>query len=786
MTENQPQLHQLLAKLEQLLQKQDSFAREIEALRQDIEALKKPTTTKISEVQPAAPPIPTPKIPIPVLRPIPEPTPASSAPTKATYDNKLESFIGENLISKIGIIVLVLGVAIGVKYVIDHNLISPALRIALGYLLGFGLLGFAFRFRAQYVEYSAVLMSGATTIFYFITYAAYSFYHLYPVALTFVLMFAFTVFTVLASLYYNNVFIALLGLVGAYALPYLLGDDPERIGILFAYNALVNIGILVLAISRNWKLLNVAAFFWTWLIFITWFLEYFDPNQHFGLALGFLTLFFSIFYATFLAYKLSKAAEMSGGDEILLVANSLLFFGFSIYAAIWRFDGDAFSGLIAFVNALIHAMVALALYQQRPNLHKISQFLGCLSLAFFTIAIPLQFDGNWVTILWSLEAISLFALGRVYKITFLEISAFIVMGLSSLCLANGWLFLYDGYVPELPETRIPLLLNFNFFTGLLFCAVFAGINYLHHRFVAQSPGIKDQQQNTFLASMLGATLVVALYFTFFCEISTYWSQQYTHTLMLQRESPQPSSSIPSRADLELFRGVWLINYSLFFIAVLSFVNWFKIKSKGLTSLCLGLNIAMLLVFLTLGLVLLNHLQDSYLHPQNAYYHSAFNVGIRYVSLLFVALLLSSGIVYLSETSLSEELRSAYEIFVHGSILWICSNEILLLNTTLANKLGLSLLWGCYALALIILGIWKRKPHLRISGMFLFGATLLKLFFYDIEHLATIPKTVIFVALGMLLLLVSYLYNRYKVWLNPEQEPTSLSPDHQKSSHSNNE
>lgn len=768
MTENQPQLNQLLAKLEQLLQKQNSFAREIEALRQDIEALKKPTTAKISEVQTAAAPTPTPKIPIPVLRPIPEPTPTSTAPTKATYDNKLESFIGENLISKVGIIVLVLGVAIGVKYVIDHNLISPALRIALGYLLGIGLLGFALRFRAQYVEYSAVLLSGATTIFYFITYAAYSFYHLYPVALTFVLMFAFTVFTVLASLYYNNVFIALLGLVGAYALPYLLGDNPERIGILFAYNALVNIGILALAVSRNWKLLNVAAFFWTWLIFITWFLEYFDPNQHFGLAMGFLTLFFSIFYATFLAYKLSKTEEMSGGDEILLIANSLLFFGLGIYAAIWRFDGDAFSGLIAFVNALIHAVVALALYQQRPNLHKISQFLACLSLAFFTIAIPLQFDGNWVTILWSLEAISLFALGRVYKITFLEISAFIVMGLSSLCLANGWIYSYEGSVPEFPETHIPLLLNFNFFTNLFCCGVFAGASYLHHHFLAQSPWVKDQDQNKLLSSLLGSALLIALYFTFFCEISTYWTQVYDYAFMQSKILSLDQSRVYNLEDLGLFRGVWLINYSLFFIAVLSFVNWFKIKNKGLTSLCLGLNIAVLLLFLTLGLILLNDLHYSYLYPQNAYFHSAFNVGIRYVSLLFVAFLLGSGIIYLRDIALTEEIRITYEIIVHGSILWISSNEILLLNTTLANKLGLSLLWGCYALALIILGIWKRKPHLRISGMFLFGATLLKLFFYDIEHLATIPKTIIFVALGMLLLLVSYLYNRYKEWLNPEQ------------------
>lgn len=785
MTENQPQLLQLLAKLEQLLQKQENFAREIEALRQEIEVLKKQSNPKTASAQVYTPPISPPVIKEPIEA-IVEQALVSSAQPSTPYNNKLESFIGENLISKIGIVVLVLGVAIGVKYVIDHNLISPALRIALGYLMGISLLGFAIRFRVQYVEYSAVLLSGATTIFYFITYAAYGFYQLYPLTLTFLLMFAFTVFTVLASMYYINVFIALLGLVGAYALPYLLGQTPEQIGMFFAYNALVNIGILVIALSRNWKLLNVAAFFWTWFIYIAWFLSHFDPTHQFSLALGFLTLFFFIFYAIFLAYQLNKTETLSAGDQILLISNSLLFLGLGIAAADLRFEGDTFSGLIAFVNAIIHAVVALALYQLRPNLHRISQFLACLSLACFTTAIPLQVDGNWVTILWSSEAISLFALGRVYKIPFLEIASFIVMGLSSLCLANGWLFYYDGYVSELPETRIPFLLNFNFLTGLIFCAVFGAIYYLHHRFWAHSPWIKDQEQNVVLASTLGATFVIALYFTFFCEISTYWSQAHGYAYFQSRESSFIQSSIYNLEDLRLFHGVWLINYSLFFISILSFVNWFKIKSKGLTSICLGLNIAILLVFLTLGLLMLSDLQDNYLHPKNAFYHSAFNVGIRYVSLLFVALLLSSGIPNLKEPSLSKELRSAYEIVVHGSILWISSNEILLLNTTLANKLGLSLLWGCYALSLIVLGIWKRKPHLRISGIFLFGATLLKLFFYDIEHLATIPKTVIFVALGMLLLLVSYLYNRYKEWLNSDQEPTNLSPDHQKSSRSDNE
>jgi uncharacterized membrane protein len=78
-----------------------------------------------------------------------------------------------------------------------------------------------------------------------------------------------------------------------------------------------------------------------------------------------------------------------------------------------------------------------------------------------------------------------------------------------------------------------------------------------------------------------------------------------------------------------------------------------------------------------------------------------------------------------------------------------------------TKLGLSILWGAYALFLIVLGIAKQKKHLRIAAFALLGVTLLKLFFYDIADLDTIPKTILFVTLGITLLLISFLYNKYK-------------------------
>ena len=85
------------------------------------------------------------------------------------------------------------------------------------------------------------------------------------------------------------------------------------------------------------------------------------------------------------------------------------------------------------------------------------------------------------------------------------------------------------------------------------------------------------------------------------------------------------------------------------------------------------------------------------------------------------------------------------------------------------KLGLSILWGVYALLLIALGIWKKKKHLRIGAIALFAVTLIKLFFYDISYLDTIAKTIVFVSLGVLLLIISFLYNKYKHLISEENE-----------------
>ena len=89
----------------------------------------------------------------------------------------------------------------------------------------------------------------------------------------------------------------------------------------------------------------------------------------------------------------------------------------------------------------------------------------------------------------------------------------------------------------------------------------------------------------------------------------------------------------------------------------------------------------------------------------------------------------------------------------------------------ADKLGLSILWGVYALFLIVLGIAWNKKHLRITAFVMLAVTLIKLFIYDVADLPTIPKTILFVSLGLLLLIISFLYNKYKaIIFKTDEEP----------------
>ena len=385
MADQKDRIDELNEKLNLLLGKQKSFAQEIQLLHQEIQHLIKSgfeitsIPEKIEEptvaIKPAVNVIETKNIAIEevqkeiiseqVISPNPVKKQIATKSLIPKEKSNLEKFIGENLINKIGIAILVLGVAIGAKYSIENNLISPLTRIILGYLVGLGLIGFGIKLKAKYENYSAVLVSGALAILYFITFASYSFYGLFTQLMAFGLMLIFTAFGVVAALNYNKQIIAHIGLVGAYAVPFLLSNNSGNTLFLFSYMAIVNLGILIIAFKRYWKPLYYSSFIFTWLIFTGWIAFSYNSEQHFQLALTFASVFFALFYGIFLAYKLKTKEDFKKSDVVLLLLNSFIFYGFGYGLLSPHEIGSQLLGVFTLGNAAIHFGVSAILFKKK-------------------------------------------------------------------------------------------------------------------------------------------------------------------------------------------------------------------------------------------------------------------------------------------------------------------------------------------------------------------------------------------------------------------------------------
>jgi uncharacterized membrane protein len=793
MNEDQNKINRLHEKLDILLKRQEVFQKEISEVQSEIEKLKKSQyfdtpkkdevkKTEISSTEAVIEPkkeaiITEHQIQYqkPVETPVKKsPVPAFSKP--AETKSNLEKFIGENLINKIGIAVLIIGVAIGAKYAIDHRLISPLTRIILGYMVGIGLLGFAIGLKKQYENFSAVLLSGSMAIMYFITYAAYSFYDLYPQAFAFILMVLFTAFTVLAALNYNRQIIAHIGLVGAYAVPFLLNVGSSRIAILLSYMAIINTGILVIAIRKYWKSLYYSAFGLSWLIYFIWYVSKFEITRHFELSLTFLSIFFLIFYLTFLSYKLIKKEKFEISDVLMLLVNSFIFYGIGYSILSQHKTGEQLVGFFTLANAIIHFIVSVIIYRNKLADRNVFYLVSGLVLVFITITIPVQLDGNWVTILWACEAALLFWIGRANNVKFYEILSYPLMFLALISIIQDWFTLYGNYIPENPETKITPILNINFLTSILFIASFVFINIINRNRKYSSAPNTNNALTSIMNFSIPAILIFVSYYSFKMEIATYWNQLFIDSgIQVKQDIADNYTYLQNDYDLKTFKRIWLINYSLVFLTVLAFLNTVKLKNKPLGLINLSLSTLTIIIFLFWGLLALSDLRDSYISQNLSEYYKRgfFHLGIRYVSFAIAGLTIFSCYKYIKQKFLNIDLGVAFDFLLYISLLWIISCELIhwldITGYSESYKLSLSILWGIYALFMIVIGIWKRKKHLRIGAIVLFSATLLKLFFYDISHLETIQKTIVFVSLGILMLIISFLYNKYKRHIYNENE-----------------
>lgn len=75
--------------------------------------------------------------------------------------------------------------------------------------------------------------------------------------------------------------------------------------------------------------------------------------------------------------------------------------------------------------------------------------------------------------------------------------------------------------------------------------------------------------------------------------------------------------------------------------------------------------------------------------------------------------------------------------------------------------GLTVAWGLQGVLLLAAGFPARERILRLTGLVMLLSCILKLFLYDLRNLETLPRILSFMALGVILLGVSWAYTRFR-------------------------
>ena len=178
------------------------------------------------------PPPPPPRAPS-----TPPPLPPSG-PSWMDWSIDWEQFMGAKLFAWLGGLALFLGVAFFVKYSFEHNLIPPAVRAALGFLIGSGLIVGGLKIpRARYAITAQTLIATGIVSLYAVTFACNSIYHFafFGAVPTFLLMSLITATAFILAVRLDAQVVAILGILGGFLTPKLLSTGVDNPMGLFGY-----------------------------------------------------------------------------------------------------------------------------------------------------------------------------------------------------------------------------------------------------------------------------------------------------------------------------------------------------------------------------------------------------------------------------------------------------------------------------------------------------------------------------------------------------------------------
>jgi uncharacterized membrane protein len=677
-------------------------------------------------------------------------------PTFWEKNPDLEKFIGENLFNKIGIAILVIGIGFFLKYAIDKNWINETGRTFIGILCGGILIGVAHRLRKTFTAFSSVLVGGGVAVLYFSMTIAFQQYHLISQTLAFIMMILITGFTVLLSLSYDRKELAILAILGGFSAPLLVSTGAGNAAVLFTYILILNIGMLVLAYYKKWNLVNIISYAATVILFGSW-LSISIANEAekpvpYITALVFATLFYIVFFLMNVVNNLKQRITFKATEITILLSNTFLYYTAGMII-LEHINNGMFQGLFTASIAIFNFIFAYSLYRNQHADRNLIYLLIGLTLSFLSLAAPVQLDGNHITLFWAAEAVLLLWLYQRSGLKLMQYASAIVFVLMTASLLMDWEQVYSGGRYTQRGHMWPLL-NQGFITGAVCIAALVIINRLLKRAPAENYG--PELTLPVIRYILKIFTLVVIYTVGVLELNyqsnVFWPAitplctgiyNYLFVVFIVHQS-RKDNAILQKISLVL-AGISVLAFMVYYNEVIIDVRTAYLENHQ--------SLAYFLLSYVLVAILLTMLYQAYLTVKRSEKEEALHI-FQWTATFVLLYILSASLDHIVALSTYTPNAIRTELAYKG------------------QRTGYTILWGSFAFVLIYLGFKWQSKQVRIISISVLAITLVKLFAFDLRGLSEGGKIAAFISLGILLLIISFMYQRLKKILLTDENKTT--------------
>ncbi|MBN1997210.1 DUF2339 domain-containing protein [candidate division KSB1 bacterium] len=683
----------------------------------------------------------------------------ATPPKPVRSRSEWEALIGGKYLNRIGAVALILGAGFFLKSAYDNNWFSESVRVIIVAVYGLLLIQIGTRLYQKARIFAQGVIGTGISVLYLSVYASFNYYQLVSQIIAFVLLLVITAMAFYYALKYESLAVALLGWFGGYVSPlFLQADIPNELN-LFLYLLITSVGILAIVYkNRTWFALEPLVLSSVFVHFLYWYFSHFSTDK-FLIALVFVSVIWLLFYLNELVTILKDVSRFPVYRYFVSYLNVSLFY-ISLYLLMEKCH-PGWTGRVTLFLAIIYFLTSLGIRKIRPAAkeHIFQQHLSAIVLLILATAI--QYTGYTTVVLWSLEALLLTSFAVRFKLKYVWVCSLLLYGILLFKLVIIEYLFKDHFFSRLDIEGYNFLFNLQDFAFLftLFCL---GVS----RVVFKT----ESKEGNFYRFFLEYGF--AILFLIFCTVETDdFMTWYTST------ADQKYVPVIKNYRLLILSVVWFI-YSLPTVCYGLRFKKISLMSTGLIVLLISHFIALpqilqgfapvekfilllnirALTLVTFAAGLFFYVFYLRRHTQKYWFIDSVLVAVRYV------------LIFLLFALISVEIRDffARKLFFLQQTPDIPNFQNTVERLKNLEQLFLSAVWIMYAIILLFLGIWRKITYLRTVAFILLGLCIAKIFIFDLSYLKTSFRFILFIGLGMILLGVSYLYQRQKNFLEGKQ------------------